>query len=815
MTRINGLDKSLLWMFLILFVILVSGAEAQMPAYPTSKPEVIEADDRLTVLFPQQVGLVLERQPGQFFSGLSGLWVGKQEILSLPVSYRFPPELVLISDDSVGGIDNWQSYLMQRLANQYQWPPVGGRDIQALSLETATYLGYEVREDSVVIRCRMEALGESGELQWIFSPWEWRRGEETYRGLGWKVRLIGLHSAMWLRWIEPIQTRPGDWVLAQTWGQWIENRVGNGPPLMIESKWYFGDIQPFYFASGGQGTAISFFDEVTATIVEIQEEAGRHFMLSQIPLGTGNIRETPMKFWLWSDHGHSSKWEVINEWTRIFDALAETYRQQMGLGKTRPKPTLFWGAPDDDYFLRYRAGIQQPFWLDTFRTQDLPQLAQLGFRVVFFHTPWESDADHLEQDYLPGSGSFGSANAPWSFEVSPSIGGADRMRSMIEKAHELAVKVVLWSSPGHLSNSAPLLAQNTDWIKWRASGVPEDFDWGDVTGTSPFSGYFDYALREYRRTVAELRYDGIWQDSFLTFGVLPDYRVKQPEPSLHSSLAIQKELWRLGMTEIYIEGCGPLGVSTGGYGHEPPIPEDLQKIRDREYGLYSYIADVYPEPDAYYRALASGGAIGVANLAELKKLPEETVKRIVQANFDYLSIMNKMQYRRLIGEGNTWLGVEWSNDAGPEKVVFSFTSFQYPSHAGTLVQDVTTGDVFRLTDNLQTRAFHTYLVGATVTGVSQPLPFTFSLAQNYPNPFNPETTIRYQIPRAGHVLLAVYDVLGREICRLIDAPQHAGHYATIWDARNTDGRRVASGIYFYELWLDGEQKVRRKMIFLR
>ena len=71
---------------------------------------------------------------------------------------------------------------------------------------------------------------------------------------------------------------------------------------------------------------------------------------------------------------------------------------------------------------------------------------------------------------------------------------------------------------------------------------------------------------------------------------------------------------------------------------------------------------------------------------------------------------------------------------------------------------------------------------------------TFALEQNYPNPFNPRTTIRYNVPRATHVLLTVYDVSGSEMRRLVDAEQAEGSYAV--DFLATD---MPSGMYFYRL----------------
>ncbi len=74
------------------------------------------------------------------------------------------------------------------------------------------------------------------------------------------------------------------------------------------------------------------------------------------------------------------------------------------------------------------------------------------------------------------------------------------------------------------------------------------------------------------------------------------------------------------------------------------------------------------------------------------------------------------------------------------------------------------------------------------------LPTETALWGNYPNPFNPETTIRYTLPQAGKVHLAVYNLLGHEVAVLVDEAKPAGHHATRFDAGN-----LPSGAYLYRL----------------
>ncbi|MCX6135424.1 MAG: T9SS type A sorting domain-containing protein [Ignavibacteriales bacterium] len=88
------------------------------------------------------------------------------------------------------------------------------------------------------------------------------------------------------------------------------------------------------------------------------------------------------------------------------------------------------------------------------------------------------------------------------------------------------------------------------------------------------------------------------------------------------------------------------------------------------------------------------------------------------------------------------------------------------------------------------------------------IPKEFSLSQNFPNPFNPTTTIRYTLPRTREVSLAIYNVLGQLVSRLVVGRKEAGFHEVHWDAN------VPSGIYFYRLQA-GEYLETKKMILLR
>ncbi len=95
------------------------------------------------------------------------------------------------------------------------------------------------------------------------------------------------------------------------------------------------------------------------------------------------------------------------------------------------------------------------------------------------------------------------------------------------------------------------------------------------------------------------------------------------------------------------------------------------------------------------------------------------------------------------------------------------------------------------------------------------LPSEYRLLNNYPNPFNPSTTIAYDLPQESHVMLTIYDILGREVIRLIDESQPAGIQKVIWYGRDSYGQLVPSGIYLYSLKTTSGFNATEKMIFMR
>jgi len=107
------------------------------------------------------------------------------------------------------------------------------------------------------------------------------------------------------------------------------------------------------------------------------------------------------------------------------------------------------------------------------------------------------------------------------------------------------------------------------------------------------------------------------------------------------------------------------------------------------------------------------------------------------------------------------------------------------------------------------RIFKVYVTYSPV-GINQigsEVPSAFSLSQNFPNPFNPNTTIKFNVSKAGFVKVIVYNSLGREVEQLVNNNLSAGKYEVNWNASNQ-----TSGVYFYKIMADNFSEVKKMML---
>jgi hypothetical protein len=90
-----------------------------------------------------------------------------------------------------------------------------------------------------------------------------------------------------------------------------------------------------------------------------------------------------------------------------------------------------------------------------------------------------------------------------------------------------------------------------------------------------------------------------------------------------------------------------------------------------------------------------------------------------------------------------------------------------------------------------------------------------ALMVNVPNPFNASTDIVYLIPPGDsgpRVQLRIYDISGRLVRTLVNAPVEGGRHLVRWDGTDHAGIPVASGVYLYQLRWKGQIATKRMLL---
>ena len=100
-----------------------------------------------------------------------------------------------------------------------------------------------------------------------------------------------------------------------------------------------------------------------------------------------------------------------------------------------------------------------------------------------------------------------------------------------------------------------------------------------------------------------------------------------------------------------------------------------------------------------------------------------------------------------------------------------------------------------------------YVVRFTATdlqGLSDPTPATRTITVTPASSPGPVAqlnagTIRFALPRSGHVSVRILDVAGRRVRAVLDGSLSAGVHQYEFDGKSDTGSRLPAGIYFYAI----------------
>lgn len=260
-----------------------------------------------------------------------------------------------------------------------------------------------------------------------------------------------------------------------------------------------------------------------------------------------------------------------------------------------------------------------------------------------------------------------------------------------------------------------------------------------------------------------------------------DYNIKTLETALARQMLVSaffytipgpKMLWQFGELgyDFSIDYNGRLG--------EKPIRWDYYQDTDRR-NLYKVTSELIKLKTKYDVFRTRDISYSLNSASKRLNLTTDSLKATIIGNFDVkvASVSPNFQV-----EG--WWYDYFSGDSiyvSDTNAAMELTAGEFHIYTNQKLETPEQGiivDVQELTDNLIE---------------------SYGLAQNYPNPFNPSTTFKYQIPEESKVTIRIYNSLGEVVKTLINKTQHRGSYKVIWDGTNSQGGKVASGVYFYQL----------------
>jgi hypothetical protein len=207
----------------------------------------------------------------------------------------------------------------------------------------------------------------------------------------------------------------------------------------------------------------------------------------------------------------------------------------------------------------------------------------------------------------------------------------------------------------------------------------------------------------------------------------------------------------------------------------------------------------------------------------IKYAGDGTEYEVLQLIGDNNQFMSQSKYDYLGGD-NAHYSIDRMNRVGAT-VLFSSENERtrmfvnegenYRTIASTIILGaIANGDGLNLKAYLISEMVNFFLGISPVTGMSENILYTLNGGLNYPNPFIESTTIEYMLNETNQVRIAIYDLEGHMIKLVSDSEQKAGKHRVIWDATDNNGRRVATGCYFYRITA-GETTVCKKMILTK
>ncbi len=316
---------------------------------PPGSVEVTVEDDRVIVNFPSGGRAVLCRGAGAV-TGPCSLSQDGLALLEAPRGGTEPAALTVLEGEPVAPYTDWSAEVA-RFVETKAWTSTGTRTAKILPLGQGEWLGTEVQEDgSVLLAEKISWGGSEATVAWQVRPETLWAAGRTWKGVSWRVILQGLPEATAVNVTEPIRLPAGWWWVEQVFRGFSDERILFTTPWDLPPSTVGSLSQSFRFAAGPDGAMLALFHDPLKAPVAHRDERGRRLVRLTLPLGTGTLRATPWRSWLRADAGAADAWAARDLWAEIRDAYTRTLTGGAGLGESRPRPTVVWNQPLQDYY---------------------------------------------------------------------------------------------------------------------------------------------------------------------------------------------------------------------------------------------------------------------------------------------------------------------------------------------------------------------------------------------------------------------------------------------------------------------------------
>ncbi len=313
------------------------------------------------------------------------------------------------------------------------------------------------------------------------------------------------------------------------------------------------------------------------------------------------------------------------------------------------------------------------------------------------------------------------------------------------------------------------------------------------------SGYADIGFGNYVKSIF-IQSDGKY---VVTGGVAPIISSANPDGVIHRAGSMNKQLNILTVPASYVirfksDGSldpdfGTAGVTTFG------TDEWVNTAAIQDDGNIVFAGNYNPGTPKYLFLTRLSGGVSTPLPVEIVSLIASAKNNLVELKWNTATEVNNYGFaieRRVTGNSQlAWAKIGFIEGAGTSNAPRSYS----------YVDNVLNGTIAYRLKQIDRDGKFKY--SGDVEVIVNGAPSVFSLSQNYPNPFNPSTTIAYQLPATGHVILKVYDVIGREVASLVNEVKSAGSYSVQFDAL-----KLASGMYFSKLQSGDKMQIKKMML---